>query len=66
MFFETVVANKPHSRLLAELVAIKFEAVHPGNGQLDPRYREHYAIKKFLDDTSLELSVHGKPLRFDF
>ena len=51
---------------IAELVAIKFEVVHPGNGQLDPRYREHYAIKKFLDDTSLEPSVDGKPLRFDF
>ena len=51
---------------IAELVAIKFEAVYPGNGQLDPRYRKHHAIKKFLDDTSLEQSVHGKQLRFDF
>ena len=62
MFFETVVANKPHSRVGGD----QFEEVHPGNGQLDQRYREHYAIKKFLDDTSLEPSVDGKPLRFDF
>jgi len=51
---------------IAELVAIKFEAVYPGNGQLDPRYRKHHSIKKILDKTSLEPSVDGKQLHFDF
>ena len=51
---------------IPELKAIDFEAVHPGNGQLDPRYRKHPTIKKFLDETSLGPSVHGKRLRFDF
>ena len=51
---------------IPELKAIDFEAVHPGNGQLDPRYRKHPKIKKFLEETSLGPSVDGKRLRFDF
>ena len=51
---------------IPELKEITFEAVHPGHGQLDPRYRKHPTIKKFLDETSLEPSVVGNRLRFDF
>ena len=51
---------------IPELKAINFEAVYPGNGQLDPRYRKHPKIKKFLEETSLGPSVDGKRLRFDF
>jgi hypothetical protein len=40
---------------IAELVAIKFEAVHPGNGQLDPRYRKHHTIIKKFPKSSLSL-----------
>ena len=51
-----------------ELRAIEFEAVHPGRGQLDRRYRKHTTIQKFLDETSLEPSAaaDGKRVRFDF
>ena len=49
-----------------ELRAIEFEAVHPGRGQLDRRYRKHTTIQKFLLKTSLEPSADGKRVRFDF
>ena len=51
---------------IPELKAIEFEAVYPGHGQLDRRYRKYPTIKKFLDETSLEPCVDGKLLRFDF
>ena len=51
---------------IPELKAIDFEPVYPGHGQLDPRYRKHPTIQKFLAETSLEPSVDGKGLRFDF
>ena len=51
---------------IPELKAIDFEPVNPGHGQLDPRYKKHPLIKTFLHETSLEPSVDGKLLRFDF
>ena len=51
---------------IPELMAIDFEPVHPGHGQLDRRYRAHPAIEKFLGETSLIPSVEGKRIRFDF
>ena len=51
---------------IPELKAIHFEPVYPGHGQLEPRYTKHPAIKNFLDNTSLILSIEGKRLRFDF
>ena len=51
---------------IPELMAIYFEPVHPGHGQLDRRYRAHPAIEKFLQETSLTPSVEGKRIRFDF
>ena len=51
---------------IPELKAIDFEPVNPGHGQLDPRYKKHPLIKTFLHETSLEPSVDGKQLRFDF
>ena len=51
---------------IPELEAVEFEAVYPGNGQLNPRYRKHPKIQKFLQYTSLEQSDDGKRLRFDY
>ena len=51
---------------LPELKAIQFEAVYPGNGQFDPRYRKHPVIKAFFDKTTLETPVDGKRLRVDY
>ena len=51
---------------LTELKEIKFDAVHPGNGQLNPRYTMEATIKAFLDKTTLEQSVDGKQLRVDY
>ena len=51
---------------ITDLKSIKFEPVYPGHGQLDPRYRKHPTIKKFLDKTTLEPSVDGKQLRVDY
>jgi hypothetical protein len=51
---------------IPELKAINFEAVNPGRKQHDRRYKNHHVIKAFLDKTSLEPSVDGKPLRVDF
>ena len=56
----------PMTHIPELLKAIDFEPVYPGNGQLDPRYRKHPKIKKFLEETSLGPSVDGKRLRFDF
>jgi hypothetical protein len=49
-----------------DLKAIKFDAVYPGNGQLQPRYTKEPTIKTFLDKTTLEQSVDGKQLRVDY
>ena len=50
-----------------ELKALEFEAIYPGHGQLDQRYRKHPIIRKFLNETSLEPSADGKRrLRLDF
>ena len=51
---------------IPELKAIEFEAVNPGRNQRDRRYRNHPAIKTFLDATSLEPTVDGRPLRVDY
>ena len=51
---------------MPELKAIEFEAVNPGRNQRDRRYRNHPAIKTFLDTTSLEPTVDGRPLRVDY
>jgi len=51
---------------MPELKAIEFEAVNPGRNQRDRRYRNHPAIKTFLDATSLEPTVDGRPLRVDY
>ena len=42
---------------MPELKAIELEAVYPGRNQRDRRYRNHPAIKTFLDATSLEPTV---------
>ena len=49
-----------------DLKAIRFDAVYPGNGQLNPRYTKEPTIKAFLDKTTLEPSVDGKRLRVDY
>ena len=52
---------------IPELKAIEFEAVNPGRNQRDDRrYINHPAIKTFLDATSLEPIVDGKPLRVEY
>ena len=51
---------------MPELKAIELEAVYPGRNQRDRRYRNHPAIKTFLDTTSLEPTVDGRPLRVDY
>ena len=51
---------------MPELKAIELEAVYPGRNLRDRRYRNHPAIKMFLDATSLESTVDGKPLRADY
>jgi hypothetical protein len=51
---------------ISELKAIDFAPVFPGHGQLDRRYRKHTTIQEFLEKTSLEPSVDGKRLRFDY
>ena len=51
---------------IPDLKAIEFEAVNPGRNQRDDRYINHPAIKTFLDATSLEPTVDGKPLRVDY
>ena len=66
MLVETVAANEPHPQVTPYLKAIEFEAVNPGRNQRDRRYRNHPAIKTFLDATSLEPTVDGRPLRVDF
>jgi hypothetical protein len=48
------------------LKAIKFDAVYPGNGQLNPRYTNEPTIKAFLDKTTLEPCVDVKMLRVDY
>ena len=48
-----------------DLKEIKFDAVYPGNGQLNPRYTKEPMIKTFLDKTTLE-PVDSKCLRVDY
>ena len=49
------------------LLAIEFEPVYPGHGQLDPRYRKHPTIQGFLAKTSLKPSADSnRRPRFDF